>query len=58
MIAQLVESTATSPVGTVSNHQDGEGHHGLTFAGQTITETYDYFYPPQKGLSVTLEETE
>lgn len=58
MMALLYESTATSPAAIVTNHQDGEGHHGLSFSGETTTETYAFFYPPQKGVSIVLEETE
>lgn len=56
MMAILRETTATAVL--TGNHQDGEGHHGLTFSGESTSESYEYFYPPQKGLSIVLEETE
>lgn len=40
----------------VGNHLMGEGHTQLDFADDAIVEDYVHVYPPQKGISTTLEE--
>lgn len=47
--------TGVSPL-TTGNHQPGEGHTKLQFADDAIVEDYIFMYPPQKGISTTLEE--
>lgn len=47
--------TGVTPVLTGS-HQSGMGHRGLEFADSAIVETYEYAFPPMKGLSTSLEE--
>jgi hypothetical protein len=47
--------TGQTPILT-GDHQPGEGHTKLQFADEAIVEDYIFMYPPQKGISTTLEE--
>lgn len=56
MMAQLYK-TGTTPA-LPSNHYQGEGSTGLMFADDAIVETYQYMYPPRKGIATKLIEVE
>jgi hypothetical protein len=54
LMAQLWP-TGQTPILT-GDHQPGEGHTKVQFADEAIVEDYIFMYPPQKGISTTLEE--